>query len=390
MKRTRFARRGGLTRDAEQLVWLATGLSQSGSRIEDDYWEAKLIEIIDRLLRAGNEDGLNAALDHLYRANGRAYDDLADLIEARAEGGLLATEGGNIDVTLIAMPVLAWSRYSIPCTSISSALLANARVQLQAHVLAAGVRLGLADHLYSPDQLPHGYSETRALAEKLTAAAIESRDFPVDSRRLPETAQYLSDMRYLLGVAVVTHGQPLFRWQEPDGSREHAASQWRAQGGAVLQPLFAGCALELVKPDAFHAACREADRQLRPYALRASVAYLQTALNLTPAGLRAVVAPFAERRLEEYRVGFTLSEGNEVVHGVVWPLLDAEDETTDTAGQIDAILRETGIGEVVILEHSFPLEYCDDCGGPLYPDPDGHTVHAEMPEQSEAPPAHLH
>ncbi len=124
--------------------------------------------------------------------------------------------------------------------------------------------------------------------------------------------------------------------------------------------------------------------------MRASVAYLQTALNVTPDKLRAVVAPFAERRLEEFRVGFTLHDGNEVVHGVVWPLLDAEDETTDTAGQIDAILRESGVGEVLVLEHNFPLEYCDDCGGPLYPDPDGHTVHAEMPEQSEAPPAHLH
>jgi hypothetical protein len=28
----------------------------------------------------------------------------------------------------------------------------------------------------------------------------------------------------------------------------------------------------------------------------------------------------------------------------------------------------------------FPLEYCDDCGAPLFPNPAGHAVHAEAPE----------
>ena len=39
MKRTRQKRRGGLGREAEQLIWLATGLAESGSRAEDRYWD---------------------------------------------------------------------------------------------------------------------------------------------------------------------------------------------------------------------------------------------------------------------------------------------------------------------------------------------------------------
>ena len=37
-----------------------------------------------------------------------------------------------------------------------------------------------------------------------------------------------------------------------------------------------------------------------------------------------------------------------------------------------------------------PMEYCDDCGAPMYPDPEGQPVHAELPETGEQPPAHLH
>jgi len=160
--------------------------------------------------------------------------------------------------------------------------------------------------------------------------------------------------------------------------------------GAALAPAFTGCAFEPLRPDVYYAACREADRRLRPYSLRAAVAYLQSVLDVAPAGLRAVIAPFAEHTIQEYRIGLTLKSRNEVLHGVVWPLLDAEDETSDIAGQIETALGEAGVSDVLSLEHSLPVEYCEECGGPLYADPEGHVVHAEMPEQAEAPSAHLH
>ncbi|MBU1666159.1 MAG: DUF2863 family protein, partial [Gammaproteobacteria bacterium] len=33
---------------------------------------------------------------------------------------------------------------------------------------------------------------------------------------------------------------------------------------------------------------------------------------------------------------------------------------------------------------------CDDCGAPLFPNPDGESVHAELPEEMQGTPAHLH
>ncbi|MCZ7656318.1 MAG: DUF2863 family protein, partial [Rhodocyclaceae bacterium] len=197
------------------------------------------------------------------------------------------------------------------------------------------------------DQLPRGFVETYRLANQLAKAAADGKDAHVDPRQLPETTRFISDTRYLIGAVVAPRGQALFRWQEDDGSREPAATQWIAQGGSALQPLFTGCAPEPLLPDAYHAACRNADEGLRLYSLRAAVAFLQTVLNVKPQQLRVVVAPFHEERLEEYRVGFTLSDASDVVHGVVWPLLGAEDESTDCVGQIETVLEEAGIGSVI-------------------------------------------
>ncbi len=389
MKRTRFARRSGLDRDAEQLARLARGLAASTSRIEDSYWQDHLSQEIDRLLRAGNEEALNLALEHLYNADGHAYDELADLIEARSESGRFVGVPDH-DIVMFAAPLLAWSRFVIPSGPISAPTLAAARVQLQAHVLAAGAKLALADFLFSPDQLPRGYVETYRFASQLAQQAGDSHDLHLDPSLMPETTRFISDTRYIVGAVAAPRGQALFRWQEEDSSREAAAALWQAQGGGALQAFFTGCALELQLPDAYHAACRNADRGLRMYALHAAVAFLQTSLNVSPASLRAVVAPFFEERVEEYRIGFTLSKDGDVVHGVVWPLLGAEEEGPDTVTQIETVLRAAGVSDIVALDHRFPLEFCDDCGMPMFPTPEGETMHAELPEESTPTSAHLH
>lgn len=389
MKRSRQKRRGGLGNAAEQLVRLATGLVESGSRAEDRYWEAQLCLVIDELLAEDDEEVLNAALDHLYSAEIRAYEELADFIEARAENALRVSD--EHEILLLAAPVLAWSRYRIPATSVPAAVLANLRVHLQAHVLADNARLALADFLFSPDQLPQGYCPTAAFAAAIGRAALANQDLHVETEGMPETAHFLSDTRYLLAAVAVPRGAPIFAWQEEGNGREQSLAQWRNQGGACLTPMLPGCAMEVVLPEAYFAASRQADRQSRPYAIRASVAFLGAELQTPAANLRAVIAPFFDKQLEEYRIGFTTRDSERVVHGVVWPLLGPEDETADIAAEIDTVLRECGVTDIVNLEHRFPLEYCDDCGAPLYPSPEGEIVHAEMPEDhADQPPRHLH
>ena len=54
------------------------------------------------------------------------------------------------------------------------------------------------------------------------------------------------------------------------------------------------------------------------------------------------------------------------------------------------MLREAGVKDVIFLDHHFPLEFCDDCGAPLYPNVEAELVHAEMPEQPAATSQVLH
>lgn len=390
MKRTRQKRRGGLAGGAEQLVWLATGLAESGSRAEDRYWESQLSSHIDTLLGNHDEEALNAALDHLYNTEMRAYEELADCIESRAENALGVSEAH--DILLMAAPVLAWSRFRIPTHTVPKAVMANLRVHLQAHVLAEGAQVAVADFLFSPDQLPQGYCATAEFAAILGRAALDNQDLHIDTSNMPETVHFLSDTRYLLAAVAVPRDQPLFNWQESTGSdRKQALGQWRSQGGACITPLLPGCAIEVVLPEAYFAASRQADRSSRPYAIHASVAFLGAELQIPSSGLRAVIAPFHDRQLQEYRISFTRHGDDQVMHGVVWPLLGPEDDNSDIATEIEAVLRECGVNDIVNLEHRFPLEYCDDCGSPLYASPDGEIVHAEMPEEhAEQTPRHLH
>ena len=390
MKRRRIYGRHRLSRDAERLAWLAQGLADSGSRLEDAWLESEIAGLVDRLLKAGDEDALNQALDRLHETNSRAYDELADLIEAGCEVSRAGEAGNGTARLLIALPVLAWSRYAIPTRSVPKQMLDALRAQLSAHVLGAEARVHFADYLYSPDQLPQGYAETRAFAEELWNAAAAGRDMKVDARRLPESQVFVSDVRYLMAAVQVPAGRPVFRWNEADGGRPASLAAWREQGGPNFQGLLTGCAYEALLPDAYFAAWRQADRDTRPFALRAAVEYLKTLFNEPANRIRAVAAPYYEHWLEEWRVGFTLANSDEVVHGVTWPLLGHEDENADLGAEIEALLKSTGIGEVRMLDTRMPLEYCEDCGAPLFPNPDGENVHAELPEDMQGTPAQLH
>ena len=390
IKRTRFSSRKRISPDAAELGRLASGLAESGGRLEDRLWEARLAALIDRLLADGAEDDLNAALDRLFDTNASAHDELADLIESGAESCILSAKGQEYDVLLFNAPLLAWSRFSIPSDRIPSSILATLKVQLGAHVFAAGAQLALADFLFSPDQLPRSFVETARLTRELGNAALAHKDVELDTSSLPETSRFLSDTRYIVGAVAVPRGAPVFRWNEDDGSRDNALKEWARQGAPCLEPLLTGCAFQPLLADAYHAACRNADSASRPYSLRASVAFLQTNLGQPAESFRAIVGGFHDRNLEEYRIGFGPRDSDVIYHGVVWPLLGAEDENTDIVSEIETVLRESGIKEIVSLDQQFPFEFCDDCGAPLYPNIEGETVHAEMPEPTNAHSQTLH
>jgi len=387
MKRRRPYGRHRLSRDAERLAWLAQGLADSGSELEATWLKNEMRSLIEKMLKSADEDALNQALDSLREVNSSAYDELADLIEAACEVSYINQSG----FLLVALPILAWSRYAIPTRNVPKPQLDALRAQLSAHVLGADARVNFADFLFSPDQLPQGYTDTWAFAETLWQAAADNQDLKIDSKQLPESQMFISDVRYLIAAVQVPAGKPVFRWNEVDGGRAAALVNWRAQGGPNFQNLLTGCTYEALTPDAYFSAWRHADQETRPFALKAAVAYLQNLFTLPASKIRAIAAPYYEHGLEEWRISFLRAGSDDVVHGVTWPLLGNDDENADLGAEIEALLKSTGIGDVQILNTRMPVDYCDDCGAPLFPNHEGENVHAELPEDLlDVPPAQLH
>lgn len=391
MKRTRISSRKRISANAVELGRLAVCLAESGSRLEDAFLEKQLRALILQLLEDGAEDDLNAALDRLFDSHAAAHDCLADMIEDCAESVTLTHEGKTVDLMLFCVPILAWSRFSIPSGAIPRSTQQMLEVQLGAHVFSAHTQIALADYLFSPDQLPHTFVDTWQLMHTLSQAALKRLPVHFDASSLPETNPFLSDTRYLIGAIAIAHGEPLFHWNEDlRATRESALKEWTRQGGPCLEPLLTGCAFQPLLADAYHAACRAADMASRPYSLHASIAFLQTMLGKSPESLRVVVGAFYDKRLEEYRISFGPRDGEAIFHGVIWPLLGNEDENTDVVTEVENLLREAGIKEIIVHEQQFPFEFCDDCGAPLYPNVEGESVHAELPEQNNPSSQTLH
>jgi len=395
MPRTRAKAPPRLTRDAERLIALANGLNASGSVTEDRYWEAQMSTLAARLLENGNDAPIEGALDHLYQNNLGAYDTLVELVENESEA-VVAMQGDRAwEGLLIAAPIVAWSKYAIPSGTIARAEAETLKVHLQAHVLADGARLALVPYLYSIDQLPRQYSELRKLAARMADAALTNEIPRMDLARLPETAHLLADTRFLVACAAVPRGQALFRWQgDASGHAGRASSleQWISQARPTLAKLLPGCVFECLLPDAYYVNCRESDRRVRPFGIRAAAAFLENALAAKPQDLQAVVAGFGDERVDEYRVAFSILGETDVAHGVVWPLYGREDETA-RPGPLDEVLAqlaEVGVTEVKKLTGTFSPEFCEDCGAPLFANADGEIVHAELPEEADTQAAHFH
>jgi hypothetical protein len=238
----------------------------------------------------------------------------------------------------------------------------------------------------------------RKLARKLGQSAIGNgaQASKLDLKSLPETAEMLADSRFLLAAVAAPAGGALFRWQSVESpehaSRVHCLEQWIAQARPTLESLLAGCGFECLLPDAYHINLREADRRVRPYAIKAGVHFLTHALDLEPEGVKATVAPFGEGRIDEYRVGLSIGDSEEVAQGVVWPLLGAESEIDDPTPleRIRETLREAGVTEMRTWAEVTEPEYCEDCGAPLFPNHEGEVVHAEMPADAEPEATHFH
>src|SRR5262249_35238548 len=99
---------------------------------------------------------------------------------------------------------------------------------------------------------------------------------------------------YLLAAIVVPQGQALYHWQEigvDADAKVSAVEAFCGQLANVIQPLMTGCRFRVLAPNAFHAALRVADRELREFSLEAAVASLSLANDIGPTVCRQRLLP---------------------------------------------------------------------------------------------------
>lgn len=383
--------------DGLKLANLSLAVAQSASRIEDIAWQAQLDTIVAKNLEHHHQNVIDAAAEHLFITHPNAYEVLVETMESVSTSSRIDFRDAQYDVLLMAAPILAWSRFEIASGPIPDTTLKVLSDGWTQHVLTEGALLRILPMLYSIDQLPRDHCETYALMKNTAIDLLKGN--PVSTtQELPKTVPFLADIRYLLAVVVVPANKALFRWQEVAAPFDCAQSKsdilaiWQAQAESSIMRLLPGCGVELLLPEAFYTACREGDIRIRPSSIRSAIFYLTQTLNIEANDLSAIIAGFGLEenpgQIDEYRISFALKTAPEVIYGVVWPLYQQDDQLTamgnpnddNLPGEIPALLTECGINDIQRIEDIFSMEFCDDCGAPLFSDRDGDLAHAEMPE----------
>ncbi|MGV0982391.1 MAG: DUF2863 family protein [Polynucleobacter sp.] len=381
--------------DVERLVADAISLAASGSQIEDRFWEERLNVRLMRLLKSQNQNVIDAALDQTFRINTVAFEVLADSAETLAESLTMEHDGQSWDVLLLALPIVAHTRYQIPSGALPVNIVESTAAALHSSIASTDARLAIVPWLYSIDQMPHSHCQTRLLTEALATAAISSSEVKLELRDMSETIAVLADPRFIIAAVAAPSGTPIFRWQAEAPTRQERGVSligWQNTMQEPIASLLPGCEFELLLPEAYFTNCRLADKQVRPLSIRAGVNFLESTLGVLPAGLSCVVGAFGEEQADEYRISFSLKGSSEVVYGVIWPLYDRESVANDALNdlsdddspmkRIADALHDAGVEDVFRHAMLFDPELCDDCGAPLFPDRSGDVVHAELPDDA--------
>lgn len=391
-----------LTRDAQRLVTLTLALARSGSRLEDIYWENLIGTQINKLLSGKKNKTVESVLEHLLASDLNAYEILVEQAETLSESAIIVHQETDYDALLFSAPIVAWTRYQLPEGDLTTAQSKTLAGHLQDHIVAEGAKMALIPALVNFDQMPQSFQETHAWTLRLAQMALGLSNEPCVINKPEDADGMLADARFAVGVIVVPKGQAMFRWQTPQNDaiavRQACQELWEKGSAEVFAPMFTGCHMEYLQPDAYYMNSREADRRIRPLALKAAVTWLQTAAHLPGDDLRAVITGCGATSIEEYRVGFSTRHSNEVIYGCIWPVLskeeaaadDAEEEIIDIPDEIAALLKEQGVGDVRRLPGVHPAEFCDDCGAPYFPNALGEMMHPELPEETDLAPVHFH
>jgi hypothetical protein len=386
MKSVKSTKKPRLSRDAERVIWLTGKLHESFSRIESTWLEDEIMALTVKLLEANDPEMMDVMADRMSEKDPELFKEFQYLLGAVNQVKTTA-EGAYL---ILAMPIMAWSRYAIPTPQLSASVLDSLRDLMTRHILATGSRVIFANHLLSSNQVPGDPVSAWQLSKALWQSAEVGQDCPVDLPPDPEEISVFIDIRYVYACAFIPKGRPVFRWNELNDGRAQVATRWQKQAAPLIQTVLPGCTFEVLLPDSLSSAQSMVIHDFSVFSVVNAVPYL-TETNKLPANkFCAVLGLFGDKLREEWRISFMRIGSNDVLFGVTWHV-DPGNEGAEVGTEIEYLLKKAKIGDVIVLDELFSLLYCHGCGAPLYPNLDGENVHAKLSDEmthSTAPLLH--
>lgn len=371
------AKTSEITRD--DFEHAALMMIESSSRLEDTGLENRLIGLCEAALAAGDDTEIEAALSRLKDDQGRVYDHLLGAAEECAQS--VVDENGAAILLLI--PILAWSRYTFNHGPLDQETLVGLGQAVARHLAGPGARAVMGNAMFTPENVPEAFCQVRGLLQRLR----NSEDPVVEVRDLitRPAEDVFTDSRYLVCAVLADTPQHLFRDSaESYFERARALMDFCLEAEDLLDFTMIGTVFKVQPPQAFFSAWRLTEQSLRYWGAKTLVDFVE-AMGYAPGHVKASIGFFVPGAktppdtMSELRIALCPKDDPQrVLCGVAWAVTLDELEQSEALAQ--DLLISKGVHDITVHSQSFTLEWCDDCGSPLYANPDGMVVHVE-PEQ---------
>lgn len=388
-----------LHHQAHELLALIEALNQSGSSLEDHFWEQRLNRAILALFADEHSTVLEQLLDYLVLTDqAERYDLLVNSIEALAESHQLQHANADYEVLLVTAPIVAWTRYQLPEGHLSNPQ-HEQLLSLFKSYAGPKAKVALLGQLLSFDQLPKNYAQTHQLTAELAQLALADRPAIIELDHYDDGIHLLADTKYIVGVIAVPKGAAPFAWQtqaQPLAALERHQRRWLEHCEQILAPLFIGCQAQYLTPNGFYFNNRASDKLMRPLAIQAAVHWLAEVTQTETEAIKATIMRCGDQDIEEYRIGLSVEGYPDLLYGCVWPLFSLEEEDKssahyqDSLGQIQQLLNTMGVSSIVILAGLFEPLMCEECQVPYFPTTDAQLLHPHLPDGLKLHPEPLH
>lgn len=384
---------------ANDLLALLEAIKQSGSRLEDEFWEQRLNQAVSALFAEPDSTLLEQLLDYLAATDqADLYDVLATTIESQAETVSLSHQGEAHQVLLITAPITVWTRYQLPNGLLNTSQHEQLLTLMKRYV-SSHAKVAVLGQLLSFDQLPQNYAETHALCQQLGRFALDAKTAEIEIDQREDGIHLLADTLFVVAAVAIPRGKEVFAWQEsahPLTTQPQAQAQWQEQCQAILSSLFIGCQSEYVAPNGYYHNLRASDKQMRPLALQAAVQWLAMITDSPLEEIHATIVRCGHEETEEFRIGLGIEADPSILYGCVWPIFSQEETDVshpnyeDTALTLQHLLTDLGVESIHFLAGLFEPEFCDDCHAPSFPTSSGKLQHPHLPDELDLSPTAIH